>query len=421
VVKIRAPRGTHDVLPAEAGRWEFLEETFKKICRLYNFGEIRTPMFEETELFVRGVGEESDIVKKEMYTFKDRGGRELALRPEGTAGIVRAYIERGLHNVPHPVKLYYCGPMFRYDRPQAGRQRQFYQMGIEVFGSREPACDVEVIEVTAHFFEELGLKDLQLHINSVGCRDCRPAYQEHLSRSCLENSDLLCDECRRRVSTNPLRILDCKLESCAEVMKGAPQIGAHLCSCCREHFEEVLALLGSLNRPYVLDEHLVRGLDYYTNTAFEFISTHLGAQNSLGGGGRYDNLVETCGGAPTPGVGMALGVERVLLAMEKGDLSPWTAAPEGAFLAFEGSGREKEELSMLYRIRRRGIRADRDYLKRSLKAKMKFANRNNFRYVLFYGEEEEKRRKIKIRDMSDGTEQEMTVEQAVAFLVDNSE
>lgn len=417
IVSSKAPRGTRDILPEEVSRWHYLEEKFKKMCYLYNFHEIRTPLFEEMELFVRGVGEESDVVKKEMYTFKDRGGRELALRPEGTAGVTRAYIEHGLHNIPQPVKLFYYGPMFRYDRPQEGRQRQFYQMGIEVYGTKEPYADVEVIKFTAEFFFDIGFKNLKLHINSVGCPECRPRYQEKLKEFARDKLSQLCADCRNRALFNPLRLLDCKEANCKALMEDSPKIENYLCNTCYSHFSEVLKLLQALNVSYQVDHRLVRGLDYYTNTAFEFISEEIGAQNSLGGGGRYDNLVKICGGPAVPGVGMAVGVERILLALERKKLWPQEDKPEGVFMAIDGSEQREEGLAMLYLLREKGLKADTDYLNRSLKAQMKFAHRNRFRYVIIFGKEEKLKNEVKLRDMLKGEQQELSFAEALNILL----
>lgn len=412
----KAPRGTRDMLPLESGKWNFLERKFRELCYSYNFAEIRTPVFEEAELFVRSAGEESDVVKKEMYIFNDRGGRELALRPEGTAGVVRAYLEHGLHNIVQPVKLFYYGPMFRYDRPQAGRQRQFYQMGIEIFGTKDPVSDLEVIKFTADFFSELGFKNLKLHLNSVGCPQCRPLFQKDLEEYARTKISLLCGDCRKRALSNPLRLLDCKTDSCREVMKDSPPINAYLCSSCKTQFEDVLKLLKALNISFYVDSGLVRGLDYYTNTAFEFLSYHFGSQNALGGGGRYDNLVEHCGGPQVPGVGMAVGVERILLALEKEELFPDKDLPEGVYLAVESTDLWEERLNLLYSLREKGYRVETDYLNRSLKAQMKFANRNNFRFVIILGMEGKSKGIVKLRDMANGEQVELSFEKIPAFL-----
>lgn len=415
-MKSKAPRGTRDILPGEAYKWHFLEGIFRDLCRVYNYAEIRTPVFEETEIFVRTVGEDSDVVNKEMYTFNDRGGRYLALRPEGTAGVARAYIENGFYNQPQPVKLYYYGPMFRYDRPQAGRQRQFYQMGIEIFGSSAPLADVEVIKFTADFFRKAGFNNLNLHLNSVGCRVCRPSYHESLRAFVKPKLSFFCRDCQRRAESNPMRLLDCKEEKCRELMEDPPRMEDFLCSSCRDHFEEVKKLLSSLNVPFELDPRLVRGLDYYTSTAFEFISPALGGHSSLGGGGRYDNLVEACGGPPTPGVGMAVGVERILLAMEKEGILLGEAALEGVFIAVEDPELFPEGLNFLYFLREAGLRAETDYMNRSLKAKMRFAHRQGFRYVVILGEEAKKERKFVLRDMEKKQQQELSFEELVARL-----
>lgn len=415
-MNIKAPRGTRDILPQEVSSWHFLEDEFKKMCYAFNFQEIRTPFFEEAELFIRGVGEESDVVKKEMYTFKDRGGRELALRPEGTAGVTRAFLEHGMHNNPQPVKLFYFGPMFRYDRPQSGRQRQFYQMGIEIFGTAAPSADVEVIKFTADFFSGMGFTDLQLHLNSVGCRLCRPSYQEALQEFAGEKAAQLCPDCQKRVQVNPLRLLDCKVARCRELMRDAPQIGDYLCSVCRAHFAEVTALLNALDVSYLIDTQLVRGLDYYTNTAFEFVSREVGAQGSLGGGGRYDNLAESFGGPAVPGVGVALGAERILLAMEKENLGPGGGELSGVFIAVDSPALKKDALVMLYALREKGLRADTDYLNRSLKAQMKFAHRRGFRHVMILGEVEKSKNAVKLRDMLKGEQREISCQEALAVL-----
>jgi histidyl-tRNA synthetase len=412
----KAPRGTRDVMFDEALRWQYLEDEFRKLCHLYGFEKIRTPIFEESNLFARSVGEESDVVKKEMYLFydKSRKKRELALRPEGTAGVARAYIEHGLYNAAQPVKFFYFGPMFRYDRPQAGRQRQFFQFGVECFGSPDPATDVEIIKLTNEFLSGLGLKKIQLHLNSVGCRNCRPLYQKALSDFATAKTALLCPDCQRRVFTNPLRLLDCKESSCRELMKEAPLLDASLCLPCREHFQEVRELLESLDIPYILDPYLVRGLDYYTNTAFEFIADYLGAQGSLGGGGRYDDLVEICGGPPTPGVGMAAGIERILLAMEHEGLVFGKGVTGGVFLATETPGLKKDAFRLLYLLRGKGISAEMDYQGRSLKAQMKYANRKKFNYAIIL--DEERNNKIQLRDMKKGEQQELTEGDLISFL-----
>ncbi len=420
-MKNKAPRGTRDVLPADMPAWHYLENVFQKLCHVYGYSEIRTPIFEDVEVFTRSVGEESDVVAKEMYTFTDRGGRHLALRPECTAGVARAFIEHGFHNQPQPVKLYYLGPMFRYDRPQAGRQRQFYQMGIELFGSTAPAADVEVIKFTYDFFRQVGFDRLELHINSVGCRSCRPTYQEQLKTAIQPFASKLCADCRKRLETNPLRLLDCKSPGCQEASTDAPKIDQSLCQPCQSHYQEVKSKLDLLGIDYKPDPYLVRGLDYYTHTAFEFVSTKLGTQSSLGGGGRYDNLVEVCGGNPTPGVGMAVGVERILLAMGKEGISLPATGLEGVYVAAGTSALQEEGTKLLYRLRGAGIRAETDYMGRSLKSMMKNAHRGRFRYVVILDQETEDQGTWKIRDMGSGEQQKYPPGAAEQLLLDERE
>ncbi|HHX75610.1 MAG TPA: histidine--tRNA ligase, partial [Firmicutes bacterium] len=311
----KAPRGTKDILPAEVPRWCFFEQKAREACRLFGYSEIRIPMFEHTELFLRGVGEVTDIVAKEMYTFTDRGGRSLTLRPEGTASVARAYLEHKMQGEAQPVKVFYTGPMFRYDRPQAGRYRQFHQFGVEAFGSQEPALDAEVIMLALFFFRSLGLDGLALHLNSVGCPECRSRYRESLLAALRDRVRELCPDCSERYEKNPLRILDCKNKHCRAVTKTVPLLADELCTACREHFAAVRAALDALGVEYVLDPRLVRGLDYYTKTAFEIMAPGLGAQSSVCGGGRYDHLLATIGGPDIPGIGFAIGIERVLLAL----------------------------------------------------------------------------------------------------------
>ncbi len=416
-MKHQAPRGTRDVLPADMPGWHYLEDIFESCCRAYGYEEIRTPIFEEVEVFTRSVGEDSDVVKKEMYSFTDRGGRHLALRPECTAGVARAYIEHGFHNLPQPVKLYYRGPMFRYDRPQAGRQRQFYQLGIELFGTTDPAADVEVIKFSAAFFEQVGFPRLELLLNSVGCSACRAPYQERLQKILAPRRAELCADCQKRLQTNPLRLLDCKISACRSALEGLPRLDDNLCEPCALHFAAVKSKLDLLGLAYTLDPLLVRGLDYYTHTAFEFVSKSLGTQNSLGGGGRYDDLIEVFGGPPTPGVGMAVGVERILLAMNKEGISWPAAALDGVYIAAETADLQEVGLQFLYRLRAAGLRAETDYMNRSLKARLKNAHRGKFRYTLILDGDTAAKGTWKIRDMALGEQRECSsAEEAASFL-----
>ncbi|GBF34263.1 histidyl-tRNA synthetase [Desulfocucumis palustris] len=410
---ITRPRGTGDILPGDIYKWHYVEDAFRKICREYKYEEIRTPIFEHTELFERGVGDTTDIVEKEMYTFLDRGGRSITLRPENTAAAARAYMESSLIAGPQPVKLYYIGPMFRYDRPQAGRFRQFHQFGVEVFGANDPGIDAEVIAMTMNFYGRLGLKELELRINSVGCPKCRSVLREKLLEFFRPSLDQLCDNCKGRYQRNPLRILDCKSARCGELAAGAPTTLKCLCGSCAEHFEAVKKYLELLNIPYIVDSSMVRGLDYYTNTAFEIMAPDIGAQSSIGGGGRYNGLVEACGGPSTPGIGYALGIERIILTMERQGIAfppPFTV---DVFVAAAGSQAEEEALRLLFELRKNGISAEKDYMKRSLKAQMKYAGKLNPRYTVLLGGDELDRGVAGLKDMSSGIQEEVPLNSLV--------
>ncbi|MDN5344741.1 MAG: histidyl-tRNA synthetase [Clostridia bacterium] len=404
------PRGTEDILPQEIDRWYLLEATARQVSRLYGYREIRTPLFEHTELFDRGVGDTTDIVEKEMYTFQDRGGRSVTLRPEGTAPVVRAFLEHHLEAGGLPVKLFYLGPMFRYGRPQAGRLRQFHQFGVEAFGSRDPALDAEVIALAMDFYSRLGLKGLELHLNSVGCPVCRPGHREALQRYLRPHLGELCPTCQGRFERNPLRIFDCKSPVCQEIVNSAPTVAASLCPECSRHFQRVQEYLQELGWQFIPDEHLVRGLDYYTNTAFEIMVTGIGAQSSIGGGGRYDGLVAALGGKPVPGIGFGLGLERVLLALAaRGqDLTPEQGVDVLVLTA--GAGLDRAAVSLLARFRAAGLRADKDYLGRSLKAQMKYANRYPARLAVILGEAELARGRVLVRHLDTGSQAEVSLE-----------
>jgi aspartyl-tRNA synthetase len=413
----KAPRGTRDILPDEAIKWRFLEERFRNFCNLYGFGEIRTPIFEQTELFVRSVGEDSDIVSKEMYSFKDRSGRDLTLRPELTAAVARAYLEHNLKEQPQPVKLYYNGPMFRYDRPQAGRYRQFHQFGLEIFGAENAVADAEIITFCYHFFDSLQIADLSIELNSVGCPVCRPRFRDVLMPYLEGIEKDLCNDCVKRYRNNPLRVLDCKLESCQMGIVGAPKMVEHLCADCDYHFAMLKNLLTRLAVPYNLNNRLVRGLDYYTRTAFEVVAGGKGAQASLCGGGRYDNLVEQCGGPHTPGVGVAFGIERIMLTMD------WTRQVlEGrprVFIATAGAGLEAEALILASELRRLNIAAETEMMERSLKAQMKYAGRRGYKYVVIIGEDELAGGLVTLRDMESGEQQELVRQALLDMLAGN--
>lgn len=399
------PRGTKDILPETSGHWRHIEETARKICRAYSYSEIRTPVFEHTELFLRGIGETTDIVEKEMYTFVDRGERSITLRPENTAAVVRAYLEHKLYTGPQPVKLYYLGPMFRYDRPQAGRYRQFHQFGIEAIGAAGPAIDAEIILLAVEYLRQLGLNDLSLYINSVGCPQCRPLYREKLQAFLREKLSLLCTDCQSRFDRNPMRVLDCKNTSCSSLTKDAPQMADCLCVECGSHFKGLQEFLTAAGVSYDLNPRLVRGLDYYTKTAFEIQYAPLGAQSAVCGGGRYDGLIAECGGQPTPGIGFAIGLERVLLALEKQNGLPAAIGNIDVFIAPLGTQTQTTGFALLQSLRSSGLSCDMDYMNRSLKAQLKYANKYPARYVAIIGDEEAAQGKVMLKDMQTGEQQ----------------
>lgn len=407
------PRGTKDILPAYVGNWRYIENAAREICSLFGYNEIRTPIFEHTELFLRGIGEATDIVEKEMYTFIDRGKRSITLRPENTAAVVRSFLENKLYADTQPTKLFYIGPMFRYDRPQAGRYRQFHQFGIEVLSAKGPGIDAEIIILAVEFFKKLGLKDLKLYINSVGCPNCRPVYRTKLQEHIRRNLPDLCSDCQSRFERNPMRILDCKNPKCGELLYGAPQMTECLCDDCRQHFEELKQLLTVVGVEFQQNPRLVRGLDYYTKTAFEIQYQPLGAQSAVCGGGRYDGLVAECGGADTPGIGFAIGIERVLLALEKQGLLFETDNNLDVFVVVLGKAAQPMAFRLLYELRKRGIKADMDFMNRSLKAQMKLANRWSTKMVAIVGEDEASQGKVIVKNMTTGEQKLLDFEQAL--------
>lgn len=409
------PKGTNDILPGEIKKWHFVEKTIREICSEYGYEEIRTPIFEHTELFLRGVGDTTDVVEKEMYTFEDKGKRSISLRPENTASVVRAYVEHKLYAQPQPTKVYYLGPMFRFANVQAGRYRQFHQFGVEVLGSKEPVVDAEVITMAMDFYGRLGLKDLELHINSVGCPKCRPVHRQKLHEFLVTKKDRLCNLCQSRFDRNPMRILDCKEEKCQELTKGAPTTTDCLCEECGAHFESVKKLLDSVGISYVVDTRLVRGLDYYTNTAFEIMAKDIGAQSSIGGGGRYDGLVEEVGGPANPGIGYALGMERIIATMERQGVEFPEDNRLDIYIAPLGEKAKTEAFNLLYKLRQKGFATETDLMGRSLKAQMKQADRSNCRFTLIIGEEELARGSAVVRDMANGEQKEIALSRAVEY------
>ncbi len=412
----KAPRGTRDLLPGEIEKWQLVEKKAAEACRLFGYGEIRTPVFEHTELFLRGVGETTDIVSKEMYTFRDRGDRSLTLRPENTAAVARAVAEHRLYAGVQPLKLYYVGPMFRYDRPQAGRYRQFHQFGVEVFGTGEPTMDAEVMALAMFFFRSLGIAGLELRVNSVGCPACRGEYRQALQERLKEKANRLCADCTERYEKNPLRILDCKKEKCREVTEGLPVLTDSLCGECGDHFKLVLAALAEVGEAFAVDPRLVRGLDYYTKTAFEIISPALGAQSSICGGGRYDNLMEELGGPAMPGIGFAAGLERTVLAMEAAGAFAEPPGLMDVFVATAGAVGQEKALGIVMNLRSAGIAADKDYMERSLKAQLKYADKKGARLIVILGEEELQVGAVTVRDMGAGRQETVRLADLAGYL-----
>lgn len=415
-MRTKAPRGTYDILPEKARDWYRLEEKAVSLFERYGYARIVTPTFEHTDLFQRGIGESTDIVQKEMYTFEDKRGRSLTLRPEGTAPVVRAYLEHNLSSRPLPVKLYYMGQMFRYERPQAGRNREFWQIGVEAMGAMDPSLDAEVILLLIHYLRDVGLSDLNLHINSMGCTECRPRFISELRKSLGNYEDQFCGDCQRRVKENPLRIFDCKKEQCQENLEKAPRISDFICSSCSDHFKSVQSYLEETSTDFELNHRLVRGFDYYTKTTFEVVSGRLGAQNALGGGGRYDQLVEEFGGPATPGIGFAIGLERVLLALsEESDQNRVHPNPL-VFIAALGKESKQKAFTLLYQMRSQGISADTDFQDRSLKGQMKMANKRGATYTILLGSDELDKGVCGTRDMDTGDQQEISLEKCVDWL-----
>ena len=411
-----APRGTKDILPDTVGEWTYVEQKIRELCDRYGYQEIRTPMFEHTELFHRGIGEGTDVVDKEMYTFTDRGQRSITLRPENTASAVRAYLQNKLYGENSLTKLFYIGSMFRYDRPQAGRMREFHQFGIETLGEENPAVDAEVIMLAMDFLTSLGLKDLKLSLNSVGCPKCRPIYRKVLQDYFRDKLDTLCDDCKDRFERSPLRILDCKTDADKPFMPAAPKITDCLCDECKDHFHKVQAYLTQAGVEFELDPRLVRGLDYYTKTAFEIKYAPLGAQSAIAGGGRYDGLIEEIGGKPTPAVGFASGLERVLLALEKQELLPEMTKTADAFVVALGESASGPAFKLLTKLRQAGLKANMDYAGRSMKAQMKQANKAKARFALIIGEDEVKESCVMLKDMEKSEQQKVSFDTIIEKL-----
>ncbi|MBE6039362.1 MAG: histidine--tRNA ligase [Clostridiales bacterium] len=396
---IKAPKGTKDMLPQEAYRWHYIEDKWAEICSEYGFREIRTPAFEATELFNRGIGDTTDVVQKEMYTFEDMGGRSITLKPEGTSPAVRAFIESNLYAETQPTKLYYDTPCFRYEKPQAGRLREFHQFGIENFGTDSMTADAEIIALGSDFLERMGIEDIELHISSVGCRKCRPVYRKALQDFLRPHYDCLCETCKSRFEKNPMRILDCKSKEDREICKDAPMMLDYLCDECRQDFEDLKSYLDAMGIRYTVDPSIVRGLDYYTKTAFEFITTKIGAQGTVCGGGRYDHLIEEVGGPQMPGVGFGLGKERLLLLMDACGHDFGIAPAPQIFIAWIGDKARTYSLQLIHELRRAGIRAEADTRERNLKGQMKYANKLGAAYTVVIGDDEVDSGELTLKNM----------------------
>ena len=416
VNQLQALRGTQDILPNDIYKWLYMENIIRDLCALYGYGEIRTPIFEETKLFLRGIGDTTDVVTKEMYTFEDRGGRSITLRPENTASAVRAFLEHKLYGDQGVHKLFYIGSMFRYDRPQAGRYREFHQFGVEILGASSPLADVEVIVLAYRLFQKLGLQNLELRINSIGDKNCRNAYKKELISYYESQKDMLCEDCKQRLYKNPLRLLDCKEDNCKLLAKNAPVITNYLCEECHNKFEKVKSGLTALHISYVVDPGLVRGLDYYTNTAFEIQYPPLGAQSAICGGGRYDKLVEEMGGPDVPGIGFAVGLERLLLALEGQNLIPNCPQKSSVYIVALGEKAEIEGLKIQGELRKKGVMTYMDLQEKSLKGQMKQAGKVQSIYAVIIGENEIEQGKATVKHMQTGEQNEISFFQVADYI-----
>ena len=406
----KKPRGTEDVLPRDSYRWQFLESIFREEAAAYGYREIRTPVFEHTELFERGVGDTTDVVQKEMYTFTTKGGDSITLRPEGTAGAARALLEHGLFNDPLPIKNYYLTSCYRYEKPQAGRMREFHQFGMECYGTKNPAADAEMIAAAKAIFDRLQIRDLHLEINSIGCPTCRAEYHKALKEYFTAYRDELCDDCKDRLERNPMRLLDCKVEHDHQLAEGAPTIQEYLCDECREHFESVKAYLDAVGVEYTVNPKIVRGLDYYTKTVFEFISGDIGAQSTVCGGGRYDGLIEDLGGNPMPALGFAAGIERLLLTLDAQGIE--IPAPESCdlYIASMGDRAHLKAASLATALRTAGIKAEFDVVGRGLRAQMKYADKLSAKYSIVLGDNEIDEGVAKLKNMQSGEQKEISLD-----------
>lgn len=408
---INVPKGTKDILPKDSYKWQFVENTARQTAKMFGVQEIRTPTFEHTEVFLRGVGETTDIVNKEMYTFLDKGNRSITLKPEGTAGVARAFVENGLANSALPVKLYYITSCFRYERPQAGRLREFHQFGVEFLGSKQADIDAETILLAKTFLENVGIENITLYLNSIGCKTCRAEYSKALTAYLNENYDKLCPLCQERLSKNPLRILDCKNDECKKITENAPKILDYICDDCDAHFEKVKKLLTVAGVEYKINPNIVRGLDYYTRTVFEFVSENIGAQGTVCGGGRYDGLISDLGGTDTPGIGFAVGIERILMLLENTGKTIENPNVVQVYFAPMGEKENEKAFELCTSLRAKGIIADFDHMGRGIKAQFKYADKIGAKYVAVIGSNELENGVVKLKNMADGSETEVAFSQ----------
>lgn len=409
-----APRGTKDLLPEESYKWQYIEGEFKKVCAEFNYKETRVPTFEHTELFERGVGDTTDVVEKQMYTFLDKGGRSVTLRPEGTASVVRSFLQNSLYAEAMPAKMYYNIPCFRYEKSQKGRLREFHQFGVEVFGAKEPTIDAEVISLALTFLDRVGLKDLTVHVNSIGCKECRKAYNEKLREYFRPHLGELCETCRGRFERNPLRILDCKSEICQNIGKDAPILLDYICDDCRSHFEKFKTCLDNMGVEYTIDSGIVRGLDYYSKTVFEIISGDF----TVCGGGRYDGLVEELGGQPTAGIGFGLGIERLLLRLDETGVEIPKPDALDLYIAPLGDKASVYAQKLIYSLRRSGVKAETDHTGRGLRAQMKYADKLGCRYTLVLGDNETDTGRASLKNMESGEQTEIELDKLSEFFTE---
>ena len=415
MAKLSAPKGTKDILPTESYQWQYVESVLKQIAKDFNFKELRTPTFEATEVFARGVGDTTDVVTKEMYTFLDKGGRSITLRPEGTAGIARSFVEHGLYAGVLPLKLWYLISCFRYEKPQAGRLREFHQFGIEMLGTTSPLADAEAILFGHEIFKRLKIGNITLNLNNIGCKECRKAYNEKLKAYMEEKKESLCETCRERLSKNPMRIFDCKSEICQELIKDAPTIFDSVCEDCKDHFAQVTEILDTVGVPYQIDKGIVRGLDYYSKTVFEFVSQNIGAQGTVLGGGRYDGLIADLGGNDAPGIGFAMGLERLLLLL--GDSIPVTDDTPKVLLIPIGDAAKKVVWKLVSTLRSQGISAEYDLNCRSVKAQMKYADKIGAEYTVVLGDDEIQNNSYQLKNMKTGETASVTIENIAEALL----